>query len=773
MPETSHATLATRVNHSIPETLFQTTFDLAVDGMFIAEPDGKCVAVNPRVTELTGYSRDELLGMTFHDLMSPEDLAQNPIRMDDLSQGTIVTDSHYLRRKDGHILPVEISGRLLPDGRILETVRDISERRRAEESLRRSEMRYRALIESQIDLVSRYRSDTILTFVNDAYCKFYGKTREELIGQSFMFMVAPEFRDIVAKETENLAKDPASLVVGEYLNYNQAGKECWIQWIVHSITDENGRVLELQAVGRDITHLKQTEEALRQANIVVESSPVVLFRWKTAEGWPVEYVSKNVVQFGYTVDELLAGDMAYIELVHPDDRHRFVQEIRKYSAAGADRFQQEYRILTKNGDVRWVDDRTAVQRDDQGRIMHYQGIVIDVTERKRAEKERGKLQTQLYQAQRMESVGRLAGGVAHDFNNMLTAILGHTQMAMTKVADSDTIHKDLDVIERCTLRSAAIVRQLLAFARQQPVAPKVLDLNDTVTGMLKMLQRLIGEDVDIAWRPGADLWFVRIDPSQIDQLLANLCVNARDAIAGVGKIIIESDNAVFDEAFCDAHPGFMPGQYVMLAVSDNGCGMDGKMLDHIFEPFFTTKEIGKGTGLGLATVYGIVKQNEGFINVYSEPGKGTVLKVYLPRCVDEPVERLFAAEPEIPRGRGETVLLVEDEESILLISKSMLEELGYRVLIASTPGEALRLVETDTGHIALLLTDVIMPEMNGRALAALIGGIHPRLKCLYSSGYTADVIAHRGILDEHVHFLQKPFTIRELAVKMREALETA
>jgi CheY-like chemotaxis protein len=375
------------------------------------------------------------------------------------------------------------------------------------------------------------------------------------------------------------------------------------------------------------------------------------------------------------------------------------------------------------------------------------------------------------QAQKMESVGRLAGGVAHDFNNMLTAILGHAQLAMMKCTPSAPIHPHLEGIEEAALRSADFVRQLLAFARKQTVAPKVLDLNDSVAGMLKMLLRLIGEDIDLVWMPGAGLWPVKIDPSQIDQLLANLCVNARDAIAGVGKVTIETEKIAFDEAYCAIHPGFSCGEYVMLAVSDDGCGMSKGVLDHLFEPFFTTKEVGKGTGLGLATVYGIVKQNEGFINVYSEPGKGSTFKIYLPRFVGEALERMAASAAEMPRGSGEMVLLVEDEAVILTLGQEILEELGYRVLSAGTPGEALRQAKAHASEIQLLITDVIMPEMNGRDLAKLIRDLKPGLKCLFTSGYTADIIAHRGVLDEGVHFLHKPFSMKDLASRVREALE--
>jgi CheY-like chemotaxis protein len=289
--------------------------------------------------------------------------------------------------------------------------------------------------------------------------------------------------------------------------------------------------------------------------------------------------------------------------------------------------------------------------------------------------------------------------------------------------------------------------------------------------MLKMLQRLIGEDIDFVWLPGADLWPVKIDASQIDQLLANLCVNARDAIAGVGTVTIETGNATFDEHDCASYPDLVSGDYVMLAVSDTGCGMSKEVLDHLFEPFFTTKEMGKGTGLGLATVYGIVKQNGGFINVTSEPGRGTRFTIYLPRFVTATPEARPESGSEILKACGETVLLVEDEPTILLLGKTMLESLGYSVLTAATPGDATRLAASHEGPIDLLLTDVIMPEMNGRKLAELLHALRPAMKCLFMSGYTADVIAHHGFLGEGVHFLQKPFSFHGLATKVRDVLK--
>jgi signal transduction histidine kinase/ActR/RegA family two-component response regulator len=410
-------------------------------------------------------------------------------------------------------------------------------------------------------------------------------------------------------------------------------------------------------------------------------------------------------------------------------------------------------------------------RDAAGRILKVYGSLQDITAHKREEREREKLQTQLNQAQKMESVGRLAGGVAHDFNNILTVINGYAEMAMMQVDPANQLHGYLKIIQDSALHSTDLVRQLLAFARKQTITPKVLDLNDTVASMLKMLQRLIGEDIEFGWMPGARLWPVRMDPSQIDQLLANLCVNARDAISGVGKVIIETDNAVFDTVFNGAHMDFIPGEYVMLAVSDNGCGMDRETVGKIFEPFFTTKEVGKGTGLGLATVYGIVKQNGGFINVYSEPGKGSTFKIYLPRCLSEAQEVITTGPGEMPKGGKETVLFVEDDAVILTLGKEILERLGYTVLGAETPGEAIRIAKKRGNEIQLLITDVIMPEMNGRDLAELLKAIIPGLKYMFSSGYTADVIAHQNILPEDINFLEKPFSVKSLAAKVRETLE--
>lgn len=398
------------------------------------------------------------------------------------------------------------------------------------------------------------------------------------------------------------------------------------------------------------------------------------------------------------------------------------------------------------------------------------GVGIDISDRKHAETERESLEIQLLQSQKMESVGRLAGGVAHDFNNMLSVIIGYTELALLQIDVKAPYRKHLEQVRSAAERSANLTQQLLAFARKQTIAPRVLDLNETVAGMLKMLRRLIGEEIDLAWQPGAGLWSVMMDPSQIDQILVNLCVNARDAITGVGKITIETANITFDEAYCTMHSGFVPGDHVSLIVSDTGLGMDKETVRDIFEPFFTTKEAGQGTGLGLAMVYGIVKQNNASINVYSEPGKGTAFKIYMPRVISEDDEIVSVGGKEIPLSRGETVLLVEDEWAIMEMARTMLNTLNYGVLVATSPEEAIRLAEEYEGPIELLLTDVVMPKMNGRQLQEILQKIRPGMRCLFMSGYTADVIAHQGVLDEGLNFIQKPFSMQSLAVRVREVL---
>jgi signal transduction histidine kinase/CheY-like chemotaxis protein len=380
------------------------------------------------------------------------------------------------------------------------------------------------------------------------------------------------------------------------------------------------------------------------------------------------------------------------------------------------------------------------------------------------------VEAQLRQAQKMESIGRLAGGVAHDYNNVLSVIIGFTQLSLDRLDPDDPLSANLNEVLKAADRATQITRQLLAFARKQTIAPRILDLNESVGSMLKMLRRLIGEDIDLVWLPGSDVEKVMMDPSQVDQILANLCVNSRDAIDGVGKITIETAMVSLDEAYCRNNPGFSPGEFVMLSVSDNGCGIKKEIMENIFEPFFTTKSADKGTGLGLAMIYGMVKQNNGFINVYSEPDSGTTIRIYLPGQEGEATSSAAVYDQEDLQGEGETILIVEDEASILKLARQILTEFGYNVLSAQTPEAAIHLSGEYRGEIHLLLTDVIMPEMNGLELSNRLQAAHPNIKRVFMSGYTADAIAHHGVLDKGVHFVQKPFSRLDIAAAVKKAL---
>lgn len=429
-------------------------------------------------------------------------------------------------------------------------------------------------------------------------------------------------------------------------------------------------------------------------------------------------------------------------------------------------------MLPPNGKLRPATFLVSTKRFNIGDEQSALVTMLDITDRKQAEEDRAQLEERFRQSQKMESVGRLAGGVAHDFNNALQVIQGHAEMAMAQLNAYDPLVDDLRQIRQAADRSADLTRQLLGFARRQAIRPRKVDLNDLVTETQRMLRRLVGENIEISWRPAPQLWSIRIDPSQVDQILANLVINARDAILDTGLISIETGNVVIDEALALVHPEAVPGHHVMLMVSDNGSGMSPETVTHLFEPFYTTKPAGKGTGLGLATVYGIVKQNGGFINVYSEVGRGTSFKIYLPR--DSRRASVVAGEPPASRADlngTETLLLVEDEYPILQLGKQILEQHGYQVLTAQTPAEALALASQHPGDIHMLITDVVMPGMNGKELREHLTTMRPGLKSLFISGYTADLIARSGVLDDGVHLLQKPFSVATLTEKVRDTLQ--
>ena len=731
--------------------------------------------ISPSVEKLRGYTPEEIIAEQVTRTVPAGTVSYVAglirKRSEDFLSGKEPSDQFYTNEfeqtcKDGSTVWTEVitSFYVNPKNNRLEVrgvTRDITARRRAEND-------YRMLFREMLDGFALHEIirddegnpvDYRFLAVNPAFERLTGLKAEDVVDRTVLEVLPKAERGWI--ETYGrvaLTGEPA------YFENYSAPLQMHFE-----VTAFRPAPNQFACIFKDITKRKQAEEALRDSEerhrrIVEAMSDAVLLR---TNGMIVYANPAALKMFRANHPGDLLGKQ-YMDLIHPDDRALSAERVRRNIDENWIASPREHRVLALDGQAVPVES-TGLTIKHRGETQVF-GVFRDISSRKRAEAESAKLQDQLLQAQKMESVGRLAGGVAHDFNNMLGVILGHTEMAMEQVDPTFSLHADLEEIRKAANRSADLTRQLLAFARKQTISPRVLDLNGTVAGMLKMLQRLIGEEIHLAWRPGANLWPVRIDPSQIDQILANLSVNARDAIAGIGKVAIETKNVLIDKTLCVDHPGMVPGEYVLLAVSDDGCGMDREIQGKLFEPFFTTKGVGKGTGLGLSTVYGIVKQNNGFIAVESEPDRGATFRIYLPRHIgkSEQAGTEGANAPAMPGH--ETVLVVEDEPALLELSKLMLEKQGYHVLTAGTPGEAIRLAEEHAGEIHLLLTDVVMPEMDGRNLARRMLSLYPNLRCLFMSGYTADIIAHHGVLDDGACFIQKPFSGKELAAKVREAL---
>jgi PAS domain S-box-containing protein len=677
-------------------------------------------------------------------------------------------------------------------------------------SLESSERDYRALVEGSIQGIYILQEQTIRVS-NPALARIFGyENQASIIGLNYLTLAAPEERDRLEKQCTALKKglDPAESF--EYKGLRQDGTHVWIECLASAITWQGTPAFLITL--QDISMRKEAETALRQANELLEERirerttalqqanealqieiderrqmeierqqskesyrllarniPGVIYKGK-ADG-SVEYLDDRIQQLlDYPIEDFYSRKLRVQTLIHPEDllpaKRAFLEALK-----GDNEYIREYRLQRKDGTYLWFQERGQIVCQPDGRIDYISGILFDITERRRMEEEKEKLDGQFRQAQKMEAVARLAGGVAHDFNNMLNVILGFTELALSVSKPIDPIYTDLQAIQEAATRSADLTRQLLAFSRKQTISPLSIDLNDQMQGMKRLLSRIIGEDIQLTFNLSADLWPVFMDPAQVDQIVANLAVNSRDAMPQGGRITLETRNVFLNQVFCLSKPGCVPGEYVMLSFSDTGCGMDQETLDHVFEPFFTTKPEGKGTGLGMATIYGVVNQNNGFVNILSEPNKGTIVQVYIPRHVgqEEPLSVVIAEGR--PKGLGETVLLVEDETPMRILAKTMLERLGYIVLEAQGPGEAITQCEKYSGEIDLLLTDVVMPHMNGPELDERIRIMKPGIKTLFMSGYSPHVLPHHGVLEKGSQLLQKPFTLDEFSRKIRKVLD--
>jgi len=719
------------------------------------------------------------------DLLHPEDKARARNYFVEYTKNPEGMYQHTFRMRhaDGHWVWILSRGRALRDASgkptavVLGTHIDISESKRSELALRESEQKYRVLTESMKDVVWTLDADTLYyTYISPSLAKLTAYTPEEVISKPMGTTMSKEAREelhaVIRRRATRLRTGeitPDTFFTDEIPLPHKDGSLRITEAVSRYGLNEQTGQIEVHGVTRDITERKRAEAEREQLTRAIEQSGETIVI-TDAKGC-ILYVNPAFTKVtGYTREEALGQNPRILRSgEHDAEFYRTMWDVLCKGGVW------EGQIVNRHKSGTLFTEQAAISpvRDPDGHIVNFVCVKRDITAQIRDQQEKENLQAQLLQAQKMESIGRLAGGVAHDFNNMLQAILGYTEMALEQVEPEKPLHFDLLEIQKAARRSSLLTRQLQAFARKQSIAPKVLDLNQAVEGMFDMLRRLIGEEIGLEWRPGKGLGLVKMDPGQLDQIVTNLCVNARDAIGKNGHIVLETRNATLGETAHGMHGEIPPGNYVVLSVVDDGCGMPQEIIDHIFEPFFTTKPSGKGTGLGLATVYGIVRQNQGGIRVQSKPNQGTAFQIFLPRHAGEsPTPESTSESQPLAKSKGQTILLVEDEETILQATRRMLESLGYTVLATTSPEEALRLAQEHKSQIHLLLTDVIMPEMNGPELVQRLLNDHPQLPFLYMSGYTANLLEEKGVREDSVNFIQKPFARETLAQKVQSVFST-
>jgi PAS domain S-box-containing protein len=813
------------------EEEYRTVVRAAMDGFWIVDMQGRFLDVNDAYCRLIGYSRDELLTMRISDVEAVEKPEETARRIQKIMEGGGDRFETHHKCKDGRIIDIEVSVNYMEvgGGRMFVFLRDITERKRAEEAIRRSEEEAKQLsqengvvaeigriISSTLNIDEVYERfaeevrklipfdrivinviDTEKSTVSNVYMAGKGISDRKvgeiyaLKGSGSAEMVRTKSTLLIQTEDFNEYKDRFPMLLSTFqagfrsiMNVPLFSKGQIVGGLLlrsykpYAYTDNDVRLAE--RVGNQIagaianaqlfTERKRAEEALyegeKRFRDLFDEAPVGYHELDT-EGRIRRINRTELEMLGYTAEEML-DQPVWKFIVEKESQERVKAKLAGDTPSGK-AFERTYR--RKDGTTFPVLIEDRLLRDSEGRATGIRSTIQDITELKRIEKEMASLEEQLRQSQRIEAIGRLAGGIAHDFNNLLTVIKGYSELLLIKLKEGDPLKGNIEEIHRASQRATDLTRQLLAFSRRQILAFKVLDLNTILQDMDKMLHRLIGEDIELVYLLSDHLGKVRTDPGQIEQVILNLAVNARDAMPSGGKLTIETANLELDETYAHTHVEMKPGPYVMLSVSDTGCGMSPEVKEHLFEPFFTTKEKGKGTGLGLSTVYGIVKQSEGDVWVYSEPGQGTTFKIYLPRVEEEASALPHGDDKDsLPWGR-ETVLLVEDELSVRGLAVQVLRENGYNLLEAANGIEALRMAQEYAGEIHLLLTDVVMPQMGGKELADRLKPLRPDIKVLFTSGYTDNAIVHHGVLEPGIDFLQKPFSPVTLAQKVRKVLD--
>ncbi len=744
------------------------------DAIIATDLDFHITSWNQGAEALFGWRADEVLGKRLTNVLQvqyihePLDVVLKQLHTQGQWKGETIQ-----QHKDGTRRNVMAAVAWLKDarGNVLGTVgvsRDITEQKRAEDALRLSEERFTKVFRASPAAMGILRqSDVRLIDVNTSFLGIFDYTREEVVGCEFNELALCTAADERAKFVQLLRRQ------GWVRNFEataQTKSGAIINLLLSAETVELAGETHILVTIFDITDRKQAEERL---TLALEAAQIGVWEW-TAQRDEFSWSSECCTILG--IEYTSAPAAAFVNFLHPDDlvnvSNTFDHEILTQTG-----YILEYRIVRPDGQVRWVLQLGRAICDASGKPMRVLGTVQDITERKRAEELQAKLEEQLRQAQKMETIGRLAGGIAHDFNNLLTVIQGYCDLMQAQMSNTDPLRNKLEQIRKAGKRAATLTGQLLAFSRKQLLTPSILDINGLVVNLQGMLERLIGEDITLVTVLQPALWSVIADASQIEQVIMNLVVNARDAMPTGGKLTIETGNVMLDpitlpQRYANAPTETTTDPYVMLAVTDTGCGIQDQIRTHLFEPFFTTKEQGKGTGLGLATAYGIIKQSGGDIFVYSEPDYGSTFKIYLPASQVSANQPIAPYTPPLSSHGTETILLVEDEEMVCALVKAALQDKGYTILEARDGRAALALCTQHLETIDLLMTDVVMPEMSGRELAQQILVMRPTIKVLFTSGYTDDTVVRHGLLTAEVAFLPKPFSTNTLAAKVRAVLNT-
>ena len=754
------------------EERYRVVAETANDVIITIDEHSSILYANPAVENILGYKPSELIGNNL-SIIVPERL--HAAHKAGISR-YIQTDRKNINWKDldlpvlhrnGREIRTEISfGEYRENNKrfFAAVIRDITERKRAEEIILESEEKYRSIVETANEGIWLTDLETRAIYVNRQMAEMLGYTVDEMLGRPIFDFIFDD--DLADAKHKYVQRKSGKSETGEFRMRRKDGSELITLYNTTPRRNQAGEIVGFLSMRSDISESKKAEREIQNAEYkyrnLVESSPAIVYLTAPQSPYVLIYVSPNISRFGYTTEEWFSQPDLRVNIMHKDDREEVLRATEDAIAWNIET-DLEYRIVKRDKTIIWIHEKGRFVFDEQGNKTGWQGVMVDITKTK-------ELEEQLRQSQKLESVGRLAGGIAHDFNNMLTAINGYSELTLRKLDAESPLRRNIEEIKKAGERSAMLTHQLLAFSRQQVLKPVVLDLNEVIIDMGKMLERLIGEDIELVTILNSKTGHVNVDPGQLSQIIMNLAVNARDAMPQGGKLTIETSNIFIEPADASQKLYVLPGAYVMMAFCDTGNGIDESIQPHIFEPFYTTKEIGKGTGLGLATVYGIVKQSGGSIEVSSRQEIGTTFNIYLPRVLEEVASQIKQSFAENSIGK-ETILLVEDEELVRNLSKEILENRGYTVIEAGNGAEALEICENEKYRFDLLMTDVVMPQMGGRELAWKLAEKNPKLKILFTSGYTDDAMVRQGINPANTNFLQKPFTFEELAHKVRELLD--